>query len=55
MEYKMDDSLFRKLDEQEEKQFRLWARQNWKPGDPVSDVWHPVVRDEIRLMQEETK
>jgi hypothetical protein len=45
--------IFRELDAAEEAEFRKWARDNWKPGMPISDVWHPAVRDEIRKMQEE--
>lgn len=45
--------LFRRLDSKEEREFRQWARENWKPGMEISSLWHPVVRDEIRKMQEE--
>ena len=37
------------------KEFREWARENWRPGDPVDPVWHPVVRDECRTMLEEAR
>ena len=51
----MDDMFFRKLTVKEEKRFRRWARKNWKPGDEVNPVWHPVVRDEIEKMQNEVE
>tara|TARA_R100001594_G_scaffold30302_2_gene56729 strand:- start:359 stop:529 length:171 start_codon:yes stop_codon:yes gene_type:complete len=40
-------SLFRELTEQEEKEFRQYAHDMYTPGDPVSEVWHPILRDEI--------
>ena len=46
----MLDSFFRQLTLEEEKPFRQWARDNWKFGDKVQEVWHPVVRDEIQKM-----
>ena len=45
--------LFRVLDESEEAQFRAWARENHKPGDAVNRLWHPVVQDECKKMNEE--
>lgn len=51
----MENSFFRELDETEEQEFRQWARDNHKPGDIVSPVWHPVVRDEIQQMADEAK
>jgi len=44
--------MFRELSKEEEKEFRKWARDNWQPGEHISSVWHPVVRDEIQKMQE---
>lgn len=44
--------FFRELSAEEEAEFRQWARDNWKPGDKISPVWHPSVRDEIRLILE---
>jgi hypothetical protein len=43
----MNDDFFRRLTPDEEISFRQWARENWHVGDEVSDLWHPVVRDEI--------
>ena len=44
---------FRKLGPEEEQKFRKWARENWKPGDKVDVLWHPVVRNEIEQMKDE--
>jgi hypothetical protein len=38
--------LFLKLDEQQEKEFRTWARENYTPFTDINGVWHPVVQDE---------
>lgn len=43
----MDNNFFRTLNADEEQTFRQWARDNWKPGDEINALWHPVVRDEI--------
>ena len=45
--------LFRQLNTDEEKQFRAWARENYTPLSPISGVWHTVVQDECRRMNEE--
>lgn len=47
--------MFRLLNEKEETEFRHWARQNYTPGTEISEVWHPVVRDECRRMCEENE
>jgi hypothetical protein len=49
----MNDWFFRKLTDEEIKEYRQWARENWKPGMEIKEVWHPVVRDEIRIMLNE--
>ncbi len=38
--------FFKKLDSEEEKSFRQWARDNYKVGEAISGIWHPVVQDE---------
>lgn len=37
---------FRDIAAAEEAEFRQWARDNYRKGDLVNPVWHPVVRDE---------
>lgn len=37
---------FRVLNEEEEKEFRQWAQDNFDPSVTPSAAWHPVVRDE---------
>lgn len=42
--------MFRLLDEEEEKEFRQWARENYVVGSPIKRVWHPVVQEEAEAM-----
>lgn len=37
---------FRDITAAEGAEFRQWAHDNYRKGDPVNPVWHPVVRDE---------
>jgi len=46
-------SIFRDLSFEEETEFRLWARENFKPFSLISSCWHPVVRDECLKMNNE--
>lgn len=46
-------NLFRKLTPEEEEQFRQWARENYRPFDPIKGIWHPIVQDECRRMNQE--
>lgn len=48
-------SLFRDLGPEEEEEFRKWARENYKPFDPIKGVWHPIVQEECVKMNKETK
>lgn len=42
--------MFKKLDSEEEQQFRQWARDNYQPGDKIKETWHPVIQDECLQM-----
>jgi hypothetical protein len=37
---------FRDLPPGEEQAFRQWANANYKQGDAINPLWHPVVREE---------
>ncbi len=50
---KADAKLFRNLTSEEEKSFIRWARDNYKPGDPINSLWHPVARQEAECMNRE--
>ena len=52
MSEQLDDFLFRKLDDKETEEFKQWARDNYKAGEPVSELWHPAVRDECKRINE---
>lgn len=45
--------MFRILTAKEEKRFRRWARKNYKPGNNILEIWHPVVQDECNKINEE--
>lgn len=52
---KMEDFQWRYLDKEETEEFRQWARDNYKIGDKVDPVWHPVVREECEKIRKEAK
>jgi len=37
----------------EEKEFRQWARKHYTPFQAISGLWHPIVQDECRIINEE--
>jgi len=47
--------LYRELTAEEEKKFRAWARKNYATYSDIKGVWHPVVQDECRRMNEEAE
>jgi len=49
----MKFKLYRELTEKEEQEFREWARKNYVPFTDITGVWHPVVQDECRKINEE--
>ena len=49
----MDAPMFRKLTTEEEATFRKWARDNYIRLGPIKGIWHPVIQDECRTMNEE--
>jgi hypothetical protein len=48
------NGLFKAITEDEKPAFRQWARDNYKPFDPISPVWHPTTQTECRKINEET-
>lgn len=47
--------LFRELLAEEELVVRRHARENYQPGDPINEVYHPVWRDEAQKMNDELR
>lgn len=45
--------LFRELSEDEKAEFRAWARENYKRGEPISGIWHPEAQAECVRMNAE--
>tara|TARA_R110000868_G_scaffold20267_3_gene86027 strand:+ start:258 stop:443 length:186 start_codon:yes stop_codon:yes gene_type:complete len=41
-----DYKFFKTLNDEEEKEYRQWAKDNYIIGDSISSAWHPVVVDE---------
>ena len=41
--------MFKQLGDEEE-EYRQWARDNYKPLDPMKGSWHPVIQDECAKM-----
>ena len=52
--YISNNILFKSLTDEEEEDFRRWARHNYTKNGPISGVWHPVVQDEcVKINKEE--
>tara|TARA_R110002020_G_scaffold75827_8_gene192666 strand:+ start:1620 stop:1940 length:321 start_codon:yes stop_codon:yes gene_type:complete len=49
----MKSSIFRKLSNKEAQKFQEWAQENWKVGDKVRSIWHPVVQEECAKILDE--
>ena len=46
--------LFRTdISPEEEQEFRQWARDNYTPFEMITGLWHPIVQDECRIMNQE--
>jgi hypothetical protein len=41
------------LTEEEKKEMRKWARDNYHPCDPINGTWYPVVQEECVQMNKE--
>jgi hypothetical protein len=46
---------FRGLTTEEEKEFKLWAHNNYKPGAPIKTLWHPVIQEECEKINKNRK
>jgi len=49
------NSMYRELSDEAKARFREWARNNHKAGDEINSLWHPIVKDECRLIDKEKK
>ena len=52
MTYTSKSIIFRSLTDEEEKEFRQWARDNYVKYEVIKGVWHPVVQDECKKINE---
>jgi len=48
-----DWTMFKMLTPKMELQFRLKAREDYKAGDLINPLWHPVYRDECDKINRE--
>lgn len=47
----MIEGLFKEIEDTSEVyDYCKWANENYKPGDPISGVWHPIVQAECVMM-----
>jgi hypothetical protein len=49
----MANELFRLLNAEDEKAYRINARESYTPGNTISSLWHPVFRHECEKMNME--
>ena len=47
--------MFRELTEQEQKEFKEWARKNYAPHSKIDELWHPVIKHECLKINAENK
>lgn len=50
---KKKSSLFAEGVTNEAAKFRKWAREHYKPGEEIQDIWHPTILEEARIMNTE--
>ena len=46
-------NLFKILSNEEQKEYRKWARENYTVYEPIKGLWHPIVQDECVKMNVE--
>tara|TARA_R110002020_G_scaffold118191_4_gene270195 strand:+ start:5323 stop:5553 length:231 start_codon:yes stop_codon:yes gene_type:complete len=50
-----NQELFKEHTKGEKRVFQQWARDNYKPFDPIPPVWHPTTQAECRKINGEIK
>jgi len=53
MAYESNHPLFKSLSDEQEKEFRNGARENYIPMTKINPVWHPVYREECNKINDE--
>jgi hypothetical protein len=51
--YVSDSPMFKSLSADEVVEYKQWARDNYVCNSDINEVWHPVIQEECRLMNEE--
>lgn len=54
IDIEVEDDMFRNLTLSEVVEFRAWARKNYEPNGNISELWHPVIKDECNKINKET-
>jgi hypothetical protein len=44
--------LFKQLTEEEKREYREWAWENYEPLSEIKGIWHPVVQAECALINQ---
>ena len=47
--------MYRELSDEAKARFREWARNNHKAGGEINITWHPIIKDECRIIDKEEK
>jgi len=47
--------LFKDFTRQEEIEFRTWAKENYVPFNDIKGIWHPIIQDECRRINEQAQ
>ena len=47
--------IFKELDPSEIKSFKDWAWDFYKPGEPINELWHPVIQAECQKINSITQ
>ena len=53
MSYISTSPLYRNLDDNEEQEFRKWARDNFNVMNKIETYWHAVIKQECQIMIEQ--
>ena len=46
-------NLFKTLSDEEQKEYRKWARENYVVYEPIKGIWHPIAQEECVRMNAE--
>ena len=44
--------MFKSLNSDEVEEYRVWAKDNYEKFSEIKGIWHPVIQDECRRINE---